>query len=262
TFHPTCKQNSINCSVGVVRSHTKGPRIYSIGIPPSNIGEQFGQLLKSGRGTDVSFEVNGEIFAAHKLALAARSPVFRAQICGPVKDQNVDCINTGYNFSISRAASLFSAESSLSQVYCILRKPQSCVAAVESGPAAVPTPTAPVPSQLVYCRVASPLFHGRCLFHFCRLCPTAPSPSSRFEFWPASEFEFRLTYGLLHYYKEFIDDIDEELLQEVVNMGFDRNQLVESLCNRIQNEMGLLPEPTEQDLRQMKNQKSPKYDLP
>ncbi|XLR00645.1 hypothetical protein S83_066843 [Arachis hypogaea] len=91
--------------------------------------------------------------------------------------------------------------------------------------------------------------------------------------------------------------IDEELLQEVVNMGFDRNQLVESLCNRIQNEMGLvmiclksyggcagplmdvpcvqdrvfyfpqghielLPEPTEQDLRQMKNQKSPKYDLP
>ncbi|XLR07556.1 hypothetical protein S83_035494, partial [Arachis hypogaea] len=31
--------------------------------------------------------------------------------------------------------------------------------------------------------------------------------------------------------------IDEELLQEVVNMGFDRNQLVESLCNRIQNEV-------------------------
>ncbi|XLR15592.1 hypothetical protein S83_043530 [Arachis hypogaea] len=91
--------------------------------------------------------------------------------------------------------------------------------------------------------------------------------------------------------------IDEELLQEVVNMGFDRNQLVESLCNRIQNEMGLvmiclksyvgcagplmdvpcvqdrvfyfpqghielLSEPTKQDLRQMKNQKSPEYDLP
>ncbi|RYQ85945.1 hypothetical protein Ahy_B10g105591 isoform A [Arachis hypogaea] len=31
--------------------------------------------------------------------------------------------------------------------------------------------------------------------------------------------------------------IDEELLQEVVNMGFDRNQLVESLRNRIQNEV-------------------------
>ncbi|XLU27633.1 hypothetical protein S245_063699, partial [Arachis hypogaea] len=166
--------------VGVVRSHTEGPRIYSIGIPPSNIGEQFGQLLKSGRGTDVSFEVNGEIFAAHKLVLAARSPVFRAQICGPVKDQNVDCINTGYNFSISRAASLFSAESSLSQVYCNLRKPQ------------------------------------------------------------------RISKATINEYLEKIDaiaskllnfEIDEELLQEVVNMGFDRNQLVESLCNRIQNEV-------------------------
>ncbi|TKY50224.1 SNF1-related protein kinase catalytic subunit alpha KIN10 [Spatholobus suberectus] len=31
--------------------------------------------------------------------------------------------------------------------------------------------------------------------------------------------------------------IDEEILQEVVNMGFDRNQLVESLSNRIQNEV-------------------------
>ncbi|XP_027352969.1 SNF1-related protein kinase catalytic subunit alpha KIN10 isoform X3 [Abrus precatorius] len=30
--------------------------------------------------------------------------------------------------------------------------------------------------------------------------------------------------------------IDEEILQEVVNMGFDKNQLVESLRNRIQNE--------------------------
>ncbi|XLR64614.1 hypothetical protein HN51_007078, partial [Arachis hypogaea] len=59
-----------------------------------------------------------------KLVLAARSPVFKAQICGPVKDQNTDCINTGYNFSTSRAASLFSAESILSQVYCNLRKPQ------------------------------------------------------------------------------------------------------------------------------------------
>ncbi|XLR25647.1 hypothetical protein S83_053547, partial [Arachis hypogaea] len=83
---------SVNCSVGVVRSRTEGPRIYSIAIPPSNIGEQFGQLLQSGRGTDVSFEVNGEIFAAHKLVIAARSPVFRAQLFGPMKDQNTDCI--------------------------------------------------------------------------------------------------------------------------------------------------------------------------
>lgn len=39
--------------------------------------------------------------------------------------------------------------------------------------------------------------------------------------------------------------IDEEILKEVVKMGFDQNQLVESLRNRLQNEvctfLALLP---------------------
>lgn len=79
--------------VGVVKSHTKGPKIYSIAVPRSNMGHHFGQLLESGKGTDVNFEVDGETFAAHKLVLAARSPVFRAQLFGPMKDQNSQCIN-------------------------------------------------------------------------------------------------------------------------------------------------------------------------
>ena len=83
---------SVNCSVGVVRSHTEGPKTFSIPIPPSNIGHQFGKLLESGKGSDVSFEVKGEIFAAHKLVLAARSAVFRAQLFGPMKDKNTQCI--------------------------------------------------------------------------------------------------------------------------------------------------------------------------
>ncbi|XP_057472805.1 BTB/POZ and MATH domain-containing protein 2-like [Actinidia eriantha] len=83
---------SVHCSVGVVRSHTEGPKIYSISVPPSDIGQHFGQILESGKGTDVNFEVNGEIFTAHKLVLAARSPVFRAQLFGPMKDHNTHCI--------------------------------------------------------------------------------------------------------------------------------------------------------------------------
>nr|DAD33553.1 TPA_asm: hypothetical protein HUJ06_012404 [Nelumbo nucifera] len=83
---------SVHCSVGVVRSHTEGPKIYSIPVPSSNIGQHFGHLLESGRGTDVNFEVDGEIFSAHKLVLAARSPVFRAQLFGPMKDRNTECI--------------------------------------------------------------------------------------------------------------------------------------------------------------------------
>lgn len=83
---------SVNCSVGVVRSYTEGPKIYSIAVPSSNIGMNFGQLLETGKGTDVNFEVDGETFAAHKLVLATRSPVFRAQLFGPMRDQNTQCI--------------------------------------------------------------------------------------------------------------------------------------------------------------------------
>ncbi|XP_030934185.1 uncharacterized protein LOC115959768 isoform X2 [Quercus lobata] len=55
----------VHCSVGVVRSYTKGPKIYSIAVPPSNLGQNLGQLFETGEGTDVNLEVDGETFAAH-----------------------------------------------------------------------------------------------------------------------------------------------------------------------------------------------------
>lgn len=61
-------------------------------MPPSNIGQQLGKLLESGMGSDVSIEVDGDVFAAHKLVFAARSPVFRAQLFGPLKDKNTQCM--------------------------------------------------------------------------------------------------------------------------------------------------------------------------
>lgn len=82
----------ITATVGVVKSHTEGPKLYSIPVPPSDMGKQFGQLLESNKGTDVTFEVDGEIFAAHKTVLAARSPVFKAQLFGPMKEKNMECI--------------------------------------------------------------------------------------------------------------------------------------------------------------------------
>ncbi|KAK3189938.1 hypothetical protein Dsin_029499 [Dipteronia sinensis] len=83
---------SIRCCVGVVKSHTEAPKTYSIAVPPSDIGKHFGKLLEGGIDTDVNFEVDEEKFAAHKLVLATRSPVFRAQLFGPLKDQNTQCI--------------------------------------------------------------------------------------------------------------------------------------------------------------------------
>lgn len=82
----------VKCTVGVVKSQTEGPKIYSITPPPSDIGQHFGQLLESGEGADLNIEVDGEIFAAHKLVLATRSPVFKAQLFGPMKDRDTQCI--------------------------------------------------------------------------------------------------------------------------------------------------------------------------
>ncbi|CAF2126459.1 unnamed protein product [Brassica napus] len=78
----------VRCCVGVVKSHTEGPRSYNIPVPVSDLGHQFGKLLESGKGVDVTFQVDGETFPAHTLVLAARSPVFRAQLFGPLKNQN------------------------------------------------------------------------------------------------------------------------------------------------------------------------------
>lgn len=82
----------IRCTVGVVKTHIEGPKLYIIPLPPSDMGKQFGKLLETKQGTDVNFLVDGEIFAAHKLVLAARSPVFRAQLFGPMKERNTQCI--------------------------------------------------------------------------------------------------------------------------------------------------------------------------
>ncbi|KAM2888812.1 hypothetical protein FF1_012485 [Malus domestica] len=82
----------IKCRVGVVKTNTEGPKTYNIAEPPSNIGQHFGKLLESGKLTDVSFKVDEEVFAAHKVVLAARSPVFKAQLFGPLKDKNTDFI--------------------------------------------------------------------------------------------------------------------------------------------------------------------------
>lgn len=66
----------ITCTVGVVVSAVDCSRLHPIQVPDSDIGSDFGMLLENMEGSDVTFNVAGEIFHAHKLVLAARSPVF------------------------------------------------------------------------------------------------------------------------------------------------------------------------------------------
>ncbi|KAK6926463.1 BTB/POZ domain [Dillenia turbinata] len=69
----------INCTVGVVVSAIDCSRLPSIQVPDSDIGAHFGMLLENSEGSDIIFDVAGEKFHAHKLVLAARSPLFRTE---------------------------------------------------------------------------------------------------------------------------------------------------------------------------------------
>ena len=80
----------MNCTVGVVRTHLEGPKQYSISVPPSDMGQGLKELLESEAGCDIAFQVGDETFKAHKLILAAHSPVFRAQFFGLVGDPKMD----------------------------------------------------------------------------------------------------------------------------------------------------------------------------
>lgn len=82
----------INCTVGVVVSAVDCPRLHSIKVPESDMGSQFGMLLENKEGSDITFDVSGEKFYAHKLVLAARSSIFRSKFLEGLEEQEVDVV--------------------------------------------------------------------------------------------------------------------------------------------------------------------------
>lgn len=78
----------LNCTVGVVVSATERPRLHSIPVPDSDLGLHFGKLLEKQEASDVTFVVDGEKFHAHKLVLAARSPLFKAKFFDSSEQSN------------------------------------------------------------------------------------------------------------------------------------------------------------------------------
>jgi speckle-type POZ protein len=58
----------------------------SILVPPPDIQQHFASLFLSMECADVEFRVGGETFVAHRLVLAARSPVFNAELYSPMKE--------------------------------------------------------------------------------------------------------------------------------------------------------------------------------
>ncbi|CAN6282368.1 unnamed protein product [Urochloa humidicola] len=60
----------------------------SISVPPPDLHKHLGDLLQTEKGADVVFDVAGQTLAAHRCVLAARSPVFGAELFGVMKESD------------------------------------------------------------------------------------------------------------------------------------------------------------------------------
>uniref|UniRef100_A0A0A9FP48 BTB domain-containing protein n=1 Tax=Arundo donax TaxID=35708 RepID=A0A0A9FP48_ARUDO len=91
-----CLQNdclTIRCVLTVMKkSRTFDADTNSVLVPPSNLHKDFREMLNDGEGADVSFNVDGQLFHAHRCVLAYRSPVFRAELFGPMRENAAKCI--------------------------------------------------------------------------------------------------------------------------------------------------------------------------
>nr|CAB3469816.1 unnamed protein product [Digitaria exilis] len=82
----------IECDVTVI---SNGPHVeetaisprFEVRVPPPNLSDNLGELLGEKKGVDVVFKVRDEVFTAHKIVLALRSPVFDAEFYGPASEE-------------------------------------------------------------------------------------------------------------------------------------------------------------------------------
>nr|XP_025882225.1 BTB/POZ and MATH domain-containing protein 1 [Oryza sativa Japonica Group] len=64
----------------------------SVPAPLSDLQKHLGEMLTSKNGADITFLVSGEPVAAHRCVLAARSPVFMAELFGDMKEKDSQSI--------------------------------------------------------------------------------------------------------------------------------------------------------------------------
>nr|CAH66827.1 OSIGBa0148A10.4 [Oryza sativa] len=78
----------IECSLTVI-SESRAEDVSTIPVPPSNLHQHLAGMLHGVEIADVEFSVGGEPFRAHACVLAARSPVFRAELLGPAAARSI-----------------------------------------------------------------------------------------------------------------------------------------------------------------------------
>ncbi|KAL6659086.1 hypothetical protein ACP70R_003126 [Stipagrostis hirtigluma subsp. patula] len=84
----------IVCDVAVITgtSVSESEPVCEIQVPPADLSDNLRKLLESEEGVDVTFMVGEETFNAHKVVLAMRSPVFKAELYGPMMDTSTRSI--------------------------------------------------------------------------------------------------------------------------------------------------------------------------
>ncbi|CAO2189207.1 unnamed protein product [Urochloa humidicola] len=70
----------IECDIAVIK-------VEDIDVPPSDALSHLSKLLDDKDGMDVTFKVKEEFIHAHRIVLAMRSPVFKAELYGPLRDK-------------------------------------------------------------------------------------------------------------------------------------------------------------------------------
>ncbi|XWS64902.1 hypothetical protein CRYUN_Cryun05aG0044000 [Craigia yunnanensis] len=120
----------INCTVGFVVSETDCPRLHPIQVPESDIGSHFGMLLENEEGSDITFNVFGEKFHAHKLVLAARSPVFEAEFSDRMEEDNNEIVVTDMEPKVFKALLHFIYRDSLIDDVELVGTSSSCMPSV------------------------------------------------------------------------------------------------------------------------------------
>ncbi|CAL5007382.1 unnamed protein product [Urochloa decumbens] len=77
----------IECDVTVILGTpvSKSETVCDIQVPLPDLSDDLGKSLESGKRANLTFKVKGEVFHAHKFVLALRSPVFEAELYGPMK---------------------------------------------------------------------------------------------------------------------------------------------------------------------------------
>ncbi|KAG2598354.1 BTB/POZ and MATH domain-containing protein 1-like isoform X2 [Panicum virgatum] len=84
---------TVECTITVLGHFDTADKEQPLPVPPpSDLHQHLGELLESQDGADITFHVSGESFAAHKVILAARSPVFKAKFFGGMEETSSESV--------------------------------------------------------------------------------------------------------------------------------------------------------------------------